>query len=88
MTRAAWACVLAATALMALMMGTRSAFSLFVSPLNTATGIGLAGLGLAIALGQLGVGSHSPRSAGSQTGLAPGVSLRPEHGCSRPQPLR
>jgi predicted MFS family arabinose efflux permease len=45
---------------MALMMGTRSAFSLFVSPLNTATGIGLAGLGLAIALGQLGVGFAQP----------------------------
>jgi predicted MFS family arabinose efflux permease len=52
--------VLAATALMALMMGTRSAFSLFVSPLNTATGIGLAGLGLAIAFGQLGLGLAQP----------------------------
>ncbi len=60
MTRAAWQCVFAATALMALMMGTRSAFALFVSPLNTATGIGLAGLGLAIALGQLGVGFTQP----------------------------
>lgn len=60
MTRAVWHCVLAATALMALMMGTRSAFALFVSPLNTATGIGLAGIGLAIAVGQLGVGFAQP----------------------------
>lgn len=55
-----WRCVLAATALMALVMGTRSAFGLFISPMNSATGIGLAGLGFAVAVGQLAQGIAQP----------------------------
>jgi predicted MFS family arabinose efflux permease len=46
--------------LMALIMGSRSAFGLFVSPLNSASGIGLAGLAFAIALGQLAQGLAQP----------------------------
>ena len=38
----AWALTAAAAVLMAITMGSRSAFGLFVSPLNTATGLGLA----------------------------------------------
>ena len=53
-------CLLAATALMALVMGTRTAVGLFVSPLNTSTGIGLAGLGFALAVGQLAQGLAQP----------------------------
>jgi predicted MFS family arabinose efflux permease len=60
MSAPAWRCVLAATALMALVMGTRSAFGLFISPMNSATGIGLAGLGFAIAVGQLAQGVAQP----------------------------
>lgn len=60
MSGTAWRCVLAATALMALVMGTRSSFGLFVSPLNSATGIGLAGLSFAIAIGQLAQGLAQP----------------------------
>jgi predicted MFS family arabinose efflux permease len=60
MSKSAWRLVLAATALMALIMGTRSAFGLFLSPLNSVTGIGLAGLGFAIAVGQLGLGLAQP----------------------------
>ena len=45
---------------MALVMGSRSAFGLFVSPLNSATGIGLAGLAFAIAVGQLAQGVAQP----------------------------
>jgi MFS family permease len=56
----AWRLTLAATALMALVMGSRSAFGLFVSPLNTATGIGLAGISLAAAIAQLGLGFGQP----------------------------
>jgi predicted MFS family arabinose efflux permease len=55
-----WRCTLCAAALMALVAGSRSAFGLFVSPLNTASGIGLAGLSLAAALGQLGIGFTQP----------------------------
>lgn len=60
MTPAVWRTVAAATMLMALVMGSRSAFGLFVSPLNSATGIGLAGLAFAIAVGQLAQGVAQP----------------------------
>jgi predicted MFS family arabinose efflux permease len=60
MNAAAWRLTLAATALMALVMGSRSAFGLFVSPLNRATGIGLAGISLAAAIAQLGLGIGQP----------------------------
>lgn len=60
MNAVAWRLTLAATALMALVMGSRSAFGLFVSPLNTATGLGLAGISLAAAVAQLGLGAGQP----------------------------
>lgn len=60
MTAAAWRMTLAAAVLMALVMGGRSAFGLFVSPVNTASGMGLAALSLALALGQLAVGFSQP----------------------------
>jgi predicted MFS family arabinose efflux permease len=60
MSASALRAVLAATALMALVMGSRSAFGLFLSPLNSATGIGLAGLSFALALGQLAQGIAQP----------------------------
>lgn len=60
MTRQVWQAVAAATLLMGLVLGSRSAFGLFVSPLNSATGIGLAGLGFAIAVGQLAQGLAQP----------------------------
>jgi predicted MFS family arabinose efflux permease len=60
MDRHAWQVTLAAAALMALVAGGRSAFGLFVSPLNQASGIGLAQLSLALALGQLAIGLAQP----------------------------
>jgi predicted MFS family arabinose efflux permease len=57
---AAWRLTLAASVLMGLAMGGRSAFGLFVSPLNTASGMGLASLSFALALGQLGIGFAQP----------------------------
>ena len=56
----AWRVTLSAAALMTLMAGLRSALGLFVSPLNTASGIGLGTLSLMLALGQLGVGLTQP----------------------------
>ena len=44
MNSAAWRLTLAAATLMALVSGGRTAFGLFVSPLNTASGMGLAAL--------------------------------------------
>jgi predicted MFS family arabinose efflux permease len=55
-----WRCTIAATALIALVVGSRSAFGLYLSPINTATGLGLATLGFAAALGQLGQGVAQP----------------------------
>jgi len=60
MDAAAWRLTLAAAALMALVAGGRAAFGLFVSPLNSASGIGLATFSLALALGQLAVGLTQP----------------------------
>jgi predicted MFS family arabinose efflux permease len=56
----AWRVTLAAAALMALVAGGRSAFGLFVSPLNSVSGIGLAALSFALALGQLALGLAQP----------------------------
>ena len=60
MNSAAWRLTLAAATLMALVSGGRTAFGLFVSPLNTASGMGLAALSLALAFGQLAVGLAQP----------------------------
>jgi predicted MFS family arabinose efflux permease len=60
MNSTAWRVTLAAAALTALVAGGRSAFGLFVSPLNTASGIGLASFSLALALGQLALGLTQP----------------------------
>ena len=55
-----WRCTAAATILIALVIGSRSSFGLFLSPINTATGLGLAAIGFAAALGQLGQGLAQP----------------------------
>ena len=60
MNAAAWRMTLGAAVLMALVAGGRSSFGLFVSPVNTASGMGLAALSLALALGQLAVGFSQP----------------------------
>ncbi len=60
MNAAAWRLTLAAATLMGLVVGGRTASGLFVSPLNTASGMGLAALSFAMALGQLGVGLAQP----------------------------
>lgn len=51
---------LAAAALMAITMGSRSSFGLFVAPLNAATGLGLVTISFAVALNQLLWGVAQP----------------------------
>lgn len=68
-----WHCTLAATALIAIVVGSRSAFGLFLSPINTSTGLGLATIGFAAALGQLGQGLAQPLMG----------ALADRHGASR-----
>jgi len=60
MTAEAWKVTIAAALLMALGNGLRAASGLFVSPMNNATGMGLAGLSLVLAIGQLAVGLAQP----------------------------
>ena len=55
-----WHFTLAATALIAIVVGSRSSFGLFLSPINTTTGLGLGTIGFAAALGQLGQGVAQP----------------------------
>jgi MFS family permease len=56
----AWIVTGAASILMALTMGSRSVFGLFISPLNSATGLGIATISLVVALSQLTWGAAQP----------------------------
>ena len=57
---AVWLVLLAAAGTFALTMGTRQSMGLFLGPLNTATGLGLGGISLAFAFGQLWWGLTQP----------------------------
>jgi len=58
--RALWVVLLAAAGTFALTMGVRQTMGLFLSPLNTSTGLGLASISLAFAFGQLWWGLTQP----------------------------
>ena len=70
---ALWLVLLAAAGTFALTMGTRQTMGLFLSPLNTATGLGLASISLAFAFGQLWWGLTQPFAGVMATRSAPGV---------------
>ncbi|WP_342128844.1 MFS transporter [Hydrogenophaga sp. OTU3427] len=55
-----WLVLLAAAGTFALTMGTRQTMGFFLSPLNTATGLGVASISLAFAFGQLWWGLTQP----------------------------
>ena len=55
-----WKITAAAAALTALIAGSRTSFGLFLSPINTATGLGMASISLAAAVGQLAAGVALP----------------------------
>jgi predicted MFS family arabinose efflux permease len=57
---ALWLVLLASAGTFALTMGTRQTMGLFLSPLNTATGLGLTSISLAFAFGQLWWGLTQP----------------------------
>ncbi len=58
--RAFWIVLLASAGAFALTMGTRQTMGLFLGPLNTATGLGVASISLAFAVGQLWWGLTQP----------------------------
>lgn len=72
----AWIAVGAAAALMAVAQGSRSSFGFFVSPLNTATGLGLATISFALATSQLAAGVAQPLLAAwsDRVGLARSIA--------------
>jgi predicted MFS family arabinose efflux permease len=57
---AGWGVVAAALAILAINMGSRSVFGLFLSPLNSATGLGVATISLAVAVSRLSWGAAQP----------------------------
>lgn len=57
---AMWGLLLPAAGILMLTMGARQVSGLFVSPLNTATGIGVVGISFALAIGQFVWGASQP----------------------------
>lgn len=57
---ALWGILLPAAAIMVLTMGTRQVTGLFLSPINTTTGIGVVGISFAMAVGQFVWGASQP----------------------------
>jgi predicted MFS family arabinose efflux permease len=59
-TRSSWLFVLVAAAILMVTMGTRQSMGLFLSPLNTHTGLGIASISFAMAIGQFVWGAAQP----------------------------
>jgi len=55
-----WPLILTAAAIMTITMGARQSMGLFVSPLNTATGLGIVAISFAMAVGQFTWGASQP----------------------------
>jgi MFS family permease len=58
--RAAWLLILSASAILMLTMAARLTTGLFMSPINTATGLGIASISFALAIGQFMWGASQP----------------------------
>ncbi len=58
--RAAWLLILAASAILMITMGARLTTGLFMSPINTSTGLGIASISFALAVGQFTWGAAQP----------------------------
>jgi MFS family permease len=58
--RAAWLLILAASAILMITMGARLTTGLFMSPINTSTGLGIASISFALAVGQFMWGAAQP----------------------------
>lgn len=58
--RAAWLLILAASAILMITMGARLTTGLFLSPINTSTGLGIASISFAMAIGQFMWGATQP----------------------------
>jgi len=73
--RGALAVTLAAAAILMVTMGVRQSFGLFISPLNSATGLGIASISFALAIGQFTWGAVQPIAGGLADRHGPGKVL-------------
>jgi len=73
--RKGWVVTLAAAAILMVTMGARQSLGLFVSPLNSATGLGIATISLALAIGQLMWGVIQPVAGAVADRHGPGKVL-------------
>ena len=67
-----WLVLLAAGGIFAVTMGARQSMGLFLSVINSTTGLGLASISLAFGVGQLWWGLTQPAPASSPTATARG----------------
>jgi len=70
-----WTLTLFAAAIMMVMMGTRQSLGLFVSPLNTSTGLGIVAISFAMAIGQFVWGAVQPIAGAIADRYGPGRVL-------------
>ena len=73
--RRAWIITLAAAAILMVTMGTRQSLGLFVSPLNTTTGLGIVTISFALAVGQFMWGAVQPIAGAIADRHGPGPVL-------------
>jgi predicted MFS family arabinose efflux permease len=74
-SRSYWIVVLLAAALLMVTMGSRQSQGLFLSPLNTSTGLGIATISLAMAIGQFVWGAVQPIAGAIADRYGPGRVL-------------
>ena len=73
--RNAWIVTLAAAAILMVTMGARQSLGLFVSPLNSSTGLGITTISLALAVGQFMWGAIQPVAGAVADRYGPGKVL-------------
>jgi hypothetical protein len=73
--RSYWVLVLCTSAILMITMGVRQSLGLFVSPLNTSTGLGIVTISFALAVGQFVWGGRNRCSARYSTARARCASL-------------
>src|SRR5215210_5638467 len=71
-SRAAWIVTLAAAAILMVTMGLRQSLGLFVSPLNTSTGLGIVTISFALAVAQFVWGAIQPIAGAVADRYGPG----------------
>lgn len=74
-TRTLWAVTLSAAGILMVTMGARQSLGLFVAPLNASTGLGIAAISMAMAVGQFAWGAIQPVAGAFADRYGPGRVL-------------